>query len=144
MLCVCAYLFFVCLGNLFPNSFEATVKKIHRLLLQVVAHVYQCHWQEVVLFKLQVHLNTIFYHFHLFNRQFNLVDDKEMDVLEDLFQRLHRHADAASRPAPDRHGGAARTVDASVQTGGAGDVRSACEKKEGVVCDSFPVMTMVT
>lgn len=139
-------------GNLFPNSFEATVKKIHRLLLHVLAHVYQYHWQEVVLFKLQSHLNTVFYHFHLFNKQFNLVDDKEMDVLDDLFQRLHHHATTAAAAArkccPAVSQSVPHTTSTSVQTENGVVVdrlsSSSREKKENVVCDSFPVLTMVT
>lgn len=149
--CIEIYLRFV--GNLFPNSFEATVKKIHRLLLHVLAHVYQCHWQEVVLFRLQSHLNTVFYHFHLFNKQFNLVEDKEMDVLDDLFQRLHHHAITAAAAAarkccPAASQSVPHTTSTSVQTGNGVIVdrlsSSSREKKETVVCDSFPVLTMVT
>lgn len=150
-------------GNVFPNSFEATVKKMHRLLLHVLAHIYQCHWQEIVLFKLPTHLNTVFYHFHLFNKQFNLVEDKEMEVLDDLFQRLHHHATthksglegtipagsssvATSVPNAATTGSGTHTVSTAVQTDSVVNMLSSSrEKKENsVVCDSYPVLTLVT
>lgn len=152
-------------GNVFPNSFEATVKKMHRLLLHVLAHIYQCHWQEIVLFKLPTHLNTVFYHFHLFNKQFNLVEDKEMDVLDDLFQRLHHHATtthksglegtipagsssvAASVPNAAVTGSGTHTVSTAVQTDSVVNMLSSSREKKkenSVVCDSYPVLTLVT
>lgn len=153
----------ICLvvGNVFPNSFEAIVKKMHRLLLHVLAHIYQCHWQEIVLFKLPTHLNTVFYHFHLFNKQFNLVEDKEMEVLDDLFQRLHHHATThksdlegtipagSSTVATSAPNAGPHTVSTAVQTDSTGVVNmlsSSREKKENnsVVCDSYPVLTLVT
>lgn len=86
------FLFLARSGNVFPSSFEATVKKIHRLLLHVLAHIYQCHFREVHGLKLHGHINTLTYHFMLFNHQFSLVDDKEMEVLDDLFERLQYYA----------------------------------------------------
>jgi len=89
----------VLLGNLFPSSFETTVKKIHRLLLHVIAHIYQCHWQHLVSVRLLAHVNTLTYHFLLFNKQFSLVDDKEMEVLDDLLDRLQFHSSSSRRLA---------------------------------------------
>jgi len=88
----------VCTGNPFPSSFEATVKKIHRLLLHVLAHVYQCHWRHLVALRLHGHVNTLSYHFMLFSKQFSLVDDKELDVLHDLYNRLRHHHSTVRRP----------------------------------------------
>lgn len=85
------------IGNVFPASFEATIKKIHRLLLHVVAHVYQCHWQHLASpgYRLHGHVNTLTYHFLLFNKHFSLVEDKEMEVLDDLFDRLQYHSSSS-------------------------------------------------
>lgn len=79
-------------GNPFPSSFETTVKKIHRLLLHVLAHIYQCHWRHLVLLQLHGHVNTLAYHFLTFNKQFSLVEDKESEVLDDLLDMLQHHA----------------------------------------------------
>lgn len=77
------------LGNHFPRSFEKFVRKIHRLLLHVLAHIYQCHCREMAALGLLSHLNTVTFHFLLFNRRFNLLENKETNVLGDLFERLH-------------------------------------------------------
>jgi hypothetical protein len=96
-------------GNPFPSSFETTVKKIHRLLLHVLAHVYQCHWRHLAALRLHGHMNTLAYHFLLFNRQFSLIDDKEAEVLDDLFDRLRLHATSSRRAV--KTGGTAQQCD---------------------------------
>ncbi|OQR68005.1 MOB kinase activator 2-like [Tropilaelaps mercedesae] len=65
----------------FPASFESIIKKIHGLLLAVLAHLYHGHFREILLLELHAHLNTLFSHFTLFNAHFGLNDD---DVLKDL------------------------------------------------------------
>lgn len=65
----------------FPASFESIIKKIHGLLLAVLAHLYHGHFREILLLELHSHLNTLFSHFTLFNTQFGLNND---DVLRDL------------------------------------------------------------
>ena len=79
-------------GNVFPVNFESTVKKIHGFLCHILAHIYQCHSQDLLLLALNSHLNTVTYHFLLFNKQFNLVSEKDLDIFEDLFERLCRAA----------------------------------------------------
>jgi len=74
------------------------VKKIQRLLLHVLAHVYQCHSRHLVLLGLHGHVNTLAYHFILFSKQFALVDDKELEVLDDLYHRLRHHHATVRRP----------------------------------------------
>ncbi|XP_064480413.1 MOB kinase activator-like 2 isoform X2 [Ornithodoros turicata] len=68
----------------FPSSFESLVKKIHRLLLHVLAHLYHAHFREMVLLQLHGHLHSLFAHFTLFNYHFSLVDPKDAEVLQDL------------------------------------------------------------
>ena len=58
----------------------------------ILAHIYQCHSQDLLLLALNSHLNTVSYHFLLFNKQFNLVSEKDLDIFEDLFERLCRAA----------------------------------------------------
>jgi len=41
--------------------------------------------------RLHGHVNTLTYHFMLFSKQFALVDDKELDVLDDVYERLRHH-----------------------------------------------------
>lgn len=75
-------------GNAFPVTFDKIVRKIHRLLLHVLAHVYQCHCREMSALGLRSHLNTITFHFLLFNRHFALIENKEINVFSDLFERF--------------------------------------------------------
>ena len=80
--CVCCSVSAV--ANEFPSSFESIVRKILRLLYHVVAHIYHCHFREVALLGLHVHLNCVFAHLTLLNQRFNLIDSKETEILGDL------------------------------------------------------------
>lgn len=72
------------LANEFPSSFESIVRKILRLLYHVMAHIYHCHFREVALLGLHVHLNCVFAHLTLLNQRFSLIDPKETEILGDL------------------------------------------------------------
>lgn len=85
--------------NDFPVSFESIVKKIHRLLFHVLAHLYHTHFREMVLLNLHAHLNCIFAHFILFNERFRLIEDKETEVLRDLVVALKLHPESESSAA---------------------------------------------
>lgn len=67
------------------------MKKIHRLLFHVIAHLYHSHFRELVLLSLHAHLNCIFAHFTLFNERFRLIDEKETEILHDLVLALRLH-----------------------------------------------------
>lgn len=86
----------MCLGNKFPSSFESTVRKIMRLLMHVLTHIYRTHWPHLVELQLHPHFNTLVYHVMLFSKQFDLVDAKDSELLEELFERLRRHSHAVS------------------------------------------------
>jgi len=75
-------------GNDFPTGFVEKVTKIHRLLFHVLAHIYHSHFKEIVLLQLHAHLNAVFVHYVEFNLRFNIVDDKELEVLHDLIVAL--------------------------------------------------------
>ncbi|XP_051823364.1 MOB kinase activator 2 isoform X1 [Antechinus flavipes] len=75
-------------GKEFPNSFESLVKKICRYLFHVLAHIYAAHFKETLALELHGHLNTLYTHFILFIREFNLVDSKEVTVMDDLTEVL--------------------------------------------------------
>lgn len=60
------------------------MRKILRLLYHVMAHIYHCHFREVALLGLHVHLNCVFAHLTLLNQRFNLIDPKETEILGDL------------------------------------------------------------
>jgi len=71
-------------ANEFPSSFESIVRKILRLLFHVLAHLYHCHFREVVLLNLHAHLNCVFAHLTLFNARFELIEPRETEILNDL------------------------------------------------------------
>jgi len=64
--------------------------------MHVLTHVYRSHWQHLVELQLHPHFNTLVYHVMLFSKQFKLVDARDSDLLEDLFQRLRQHHNAVS------------------------------------------------
>uniref|UniRef100_A0A452TI72 MOB kinase activator 2 n=1 Tax=Ursus maritimus TaxID=29073 RepID=A0A452TI72_URSMA len=64
-------------GREFPSSFESLVKKICKYLFHVLAHIYWSHFKETLALELHGHLNTLYVHFILFAREFNLLDPKE-------------------------------------------------------------------
>ncbi|KAJ6665074.1 hypothetical protein lerEdw1_005305 [Lerista edwardsae] len=72
----------------FPNSFESLVKKICKYLFHVLAHIYSSHFKETLALELHGHLNTLYTHFILFIREFNLVDPKETTIMDDLTEVL--------------------------------------------------------
>ena len=78
----------VLVGNVFPATFESVVRRIHRHLFHVIAHIYHAHFKEIALLKLHPHLNTLFQHFMTFNRKYNTLEEKETEVLDDLFVKL--------------------------------------------------------
>uniref|UniRef100_G1P786 MOB kinase activator 2 n=2 Tax=Myotis lucifugus TaxID=59463 RepID=G1P786_MYOLU len=75
-------------GREFPSSFESLVKKICRYLFHVLAHIYSSHFKETLALELHGHLNTLYIHFILFAREFNLLDPKETAVMDDLTEVL--------------------------------------------------------
>lgn len=83
-------------GQEFPPAFDSHIRKIHRLLFHVLAHVYHAHFREIVLLQLHAHLNAIFAHFIELNLRFNTVEEKEIEVLDDLVVAL--------KLVPDRDG----------------------------------------
>ena len=75
-------------GQSFASNLEATQKKIVRLLLHTLAHVYHAHYQDMVRFGLNAHLNTLTYHFMLFAKVFHLSEERDFQMLGDLFKLL--------------------------------------------------------
>lgn len=77
-------------GQDFPSCFCDTIRKIHRYLFHVLAHLYHSHYGLLAQLGLQGHLNTLFMHFMVFSTHFHLIDEKETDVLQDLHKGLLR------------------------------------------------------
>ncbi|XP_023346111.1 MOB kinase activator-like 2 [Eurytemora carolleeae] len=75
-------------GKEFPPNFDVIIKKIHRLLFHVLAYIHHSHFREVVLLGLHAHLNSLFAHLIEFNLHYQTIEDKEIEVLQDLIKSL--------------------------------------------------------
>lgn len=80
------------MGHQFPANFDALVKRIHKHLFQIMAHMYHAHYKELVHLKLNTYLNSIYFHFYLFNRTYAgvLLEEKDLDVMDGLNKALMR------------------------------------------------------
>lgn len=71
-------------GTPFPKEFPQHVRLIWKLLFRALAHIYACHYDEVLSSQSESHLNTIFTHFVCFAREFDLLEKREYESMEDL------------------------------------------------------------
>jgi len=62
----------------------------------VVAHIYHSHFREIVLLGLHAHLNSIFAHIIEYNFFYHILEDKEIEVLQDLVHALKLAPDKSS------------------------------------------------
>lgn len=94
-------------ANEFPSSFESIARKILRLQFHVIAHLYAAHFREIALLGLHTHLNLTFAHLTALHRRFNLIDEKETDVLRDLevALRLTEDGSTSTLQGPETTGG---------------------------------------
>ncbi|TKC34095.1 hypothetical protein EI555_011084, partial [Monodon monoceros] len=110
-------------GREFPSSFESLVKKICKYLFHVLAHIYSSHFKETLALELHGHLNTLYVHFILFAREFNLLDPKETAVMDDLTEVLcGGGGGGGGRGGGDGAGGAAGAQNHVKERGGARSV----------------------
>jgi len=71
-------------GTPFPKNFVQVVKKIFQRIFRVYAHIYHCHFAEVVGLKAEAHLNTSFKHLAYFIQEFDLVVANDLTPLQEL------------------------------------------------------------
>lgn len=72
----------------FPVTITTILKKIYRSLLNILAHICYSHYEQLALLQLSGHLNTLTHHFLVFAKTFQLVDEKELGLLGDIFLKL--------------------------------------------------------
>jgi len=77
----------------FPENFLSTVSTIFKRLFRIYAHIYYSHAQDIVDLGVEAHLNTAFKHFYLFIKEFNLVDQEEMEPLGSLITEINSKLD---------------------------------------------------
>ncbi|POM58638.1 Maintenance of ploidy protein mob1 [Phytophthora palmivora] len=75
-------------GAPYSRGFQSVVKNIFRRLFRVYAHVYYSHFDKIVSIGAEAHLNSCFKHFMAFVTQFDLVDKREQEPLNDLIKKL--------------------------------------------------------
>ncbi|KAF4322067.1 hypothetical protein BBO99_00003549 [Phytophthora kernoviae] len=75
-------------GATYCRGFQSVVKNIFRRLFRVYAHVYYSHFDKIVNIGAEAHLNSCFKHFMAFVTQFDLVDKREQEPLNDLIKKL--------------------------------------------------------
>ena len=76
------------LGVPFPKNFLSIVRNVFKRLFRVYAHVYHAHFPKIVALGEEAHLNTSFKHFIYFVMEFQLVQKKELQPLEELISSL--------------------------------------------------------
>ncbi|GFR88978.1 MOB kinase activator 2 [Elysia marginata] len=83
----------------FPADLDVVVKRIHKYLFHVLAHLYHAHYSLLRHLQLHAHLNTVFTHLMVFTSKFDLIPDRETDILLPLFSLLLKNlADPAQNP----------------------------------------------
>ncbi|XP_030372149.1 MOB kinase activator-like 2 isoform X3 [Scaptodrosophila lebanonensis] len=108
-------------ANEFPGSFESIARKILRLQFHVIAHLYAAHFREIALLGLHTHLNLTFAHLTALHRRFNLIDEKETDVLRDLEVALRLTDDSTNGSSGSGGGGGGGGGGSGGGGGGSGD-----------------------
>ena len=57
-------------------------------LFQILAHMYHSHYKELLQLKLNAYVNSIYLHLLLFGKSFNLLEDKDIEVMDQLNKAL--------------------------------------------------------
>ncbi|KAF9161162.1 Maintenance of ploidy protein mob2 [Actinomortierella ambigua] len=71
-------------GRDFPPNFQHTVRAMFKQLIRVFAHVYHHHYDKMLCLCQEGHLNSLFAHFISFGREFELLDKKDIQPLQEL------------------------------------------------------------
>lgn len=81
-------IFPVRVGVPFPKNYLQTVKKILTRLFRVFVHTYMHHFERIVAMGAEPHVNTCYKHFYYFVTEFKLVEQKELEPLRHLSERI--------------------------------------------------------
>jgi len=72
----------------FGKNFLPTAKKILSRMFRVYAHIYHNHWEKVKALGAEAHINTCFKHFYYFTHEFQLIDEKDLQPMQSLIEKL--------------------------------------------------------
>ncbi|KPP59938.1 MOB kinase activator 2-like [Scleropages formosus] len=80
-------------GCPFPTGYIFLVQKVFSYLFHMLAHLYQAHFDNIVVAEMHPHLNTLLAHLVTFTQEFELLEPSETAPLEDLITALlHFHS----------------------------------------------------
>lgn len=71
-------------GQPFPPHYRKGMRVIYKRLFRIYAHTFHSHFKELIDGEADAHLNHSFKHFIYFVKEFNLIDDSELEPLKDL------------------------------------------------------------
>eukprot|EP00747_Dinoflagellata_sp_TGD_P218865 gnl/TRDRNA2_/TRDRNA2_91064_c0_seq1.p1 gnl/TRDRNA2_/TRDRNA2_91064_c0~~gnl/TRDRNA2_/TRDRNA2_91064_c0_seq1.p1 ORF type:complete len:270 (-),score=64.76 gnl/TRDRNA2_/TRDRNA2_91064_c0_seq1:138-947(-) len=71
-------------GVAFPPTFRKGMRVIYKRLFRIYAHTFHSHYKEIMEGEADAHLNHSFKHFIYFVKEFNLIDDEELEPMKDL------------------------------------------------------------
>lgn len=70
--------------DVFPANFEQVVRRVLKFEWQILSHMFENHLDILNGYELCPHLYSVFIHFWLFNDEFKLLDDEDLNCLRSL------------------------------------------------------------
>ncbi|XP_041064094.1 MOB kinase activator 3C-like [Carcharodon carcharias] len=75
-------------GVPFPKNFMQLCKKILTRLFRVFVHVYIHHFDRITTMGAEAHVNTCYKHFYYFVTEFELTDERELEPLKVMTEKI--------------------------------------------------------
>lgn len=75
------------LGNQYPINFIQIMQKIYRMMGTILCHLFTSHYNTFKSYELNIHLNTVFYHYMHVCELFGLIELKDVEPLEELVKK---------------------------------------------------------
>ncbi|KAK9459782.1 Mob1/phocein [Lipomyces oligophaga] len=73
-------------GVPFPAHFPMTLRNIFKQMFRIFAHIYYNHFETIVHLSLEAHWNSFFAHFISFSKEFELLDRRDTEPLQELIE----------------------------------------------------------
>lgn len=86
-------------GVPFPPTYRKGMRVIYKRLFRIYAHIFHAHFKEMMEQEADAHLNHSFKHFIYFVKEFDLVEDAELEPLRDLIALCLRQKAASTAKA---------------------------------------------
>lgn len=106
-------------GHEFPANFDPIMRRVFRMLFQVLLHVYACHLDALTSLHMAVQMLALCRHFGSFSTLYALLEAKDMEMLQEILdewaalEALERSSDAYHRLRRQRLEAAANCDDAA-------------------------------